>query len=143
MNPAVKVAVCSRSFSKNPILRTELLARYQHVTFNDVGLKLKGDSLIEFLRGHDKAIIALETIDESILSRLPELQVISKYGVGLDMIDIAAMRTHGQRLGWAGGVNRRSVCELVIMFAIAMLRHVPAAYREVLSGTWLQHVGGH
>lgn len=142
MNPMVKVAVCSRSFSHNPVLRNELLARYQQVTFNDAGIQLKGDSLVEFLKGHDKAITALETIDDYVLARLPELQVISKYGVGLDMIDMAAMRAHGKRLGWTGGVNRRSVSELVISFAIAMLRHVPAAHREVLSGTWRQHVGG-
>lgn len=143
MNHAVKVAVCSRSFSHNPVLRNELLARYQQVTFNDAGLQLKGDSLVKFLKGHDKAITALEPIDEYVLARLPELQVISKYGVGLDMIDMAAMRAYGKRLGWTGGVNRRSVSELVISFAIAILRHVPAAHREVLSGTWRQHVGGH
>ncbi|MDO8463840.1 MAG: phosphoglycerate dehydrogenase [Gallionella sp.] len=141
MNTIEKIAVCSRSFSQNPILRAELLERYQHVTFNDAGLQLKGDSLIAFLRGHDKAITALEPIDEYVLSRLPELQVISKYGVGLDMIDMAALRAHGKYLGWSGGVNRRSVSELVISFAIAMLRHVPAANREVLSGTWRQHIG--
>jgi phosphoglycerate dehydrogenase-like enzyme len=137
-----KVAVCSRSFSKNPILRAELLTRYPNVTFNDAGVQLGGDTLVEFLKGHEKAIIALEVIDEEILSRLPELQVIGKYGVGLDMIDLTAMRRYGKRLGWTGGVNRRSVSELVISVAIAMLRHVPAANREVLSGVWRQHVGG-
>jgi D-3-phosphoglycerate dehydrogenase len=142
MNSKDKVAVCSRSFSKNPALRSELLARYQRVTFNDAGLPLKGDSLVEFLRGHNKAIIALEGLDAAILSRLPELEVISKYGVGLDMIDLEAMRLHGKRLGWTGGVNRRSVSELVIAFAVAILRHIPAAHREVLTGTWRQHVGG-
>lgn len=143
MNTVARVAVCSRSFSRHPVLRSELLARYQQVTFNDAGVKLEGAALLEFLKGHDKAIMALETIDESLLSRLPELQVISKFGVGLDSIDIVAMRAHGRRLGWTGGVNRRSVAELVIAFAISMLRHVPAAHREVLSGTWRQHVGGY
>jgi phosphoglycerate dehydrogenase-like enzyme len=142
MNTTEKVAVCSRSFSKNTVLRTELLARYSQVTFNDAGLQLAGDSLVEFLSGHDKAITALEMIDDYVLSRLPELQVIGKYGVGLDMIDLNAMRQYGKRLGWTGGVNRRSVSEMVISFAIAMLRHIPAAQREVLSGTWRQHVGG-
>ena len=142
MSATVRVAVCSRSFSRNPVLRTELLARYPHVTFNDAGLQLNGDSLVEFLKGHDKAITALETIDASVLSRLPELKVISKYGVGLDMIDMAAMRDYGKRLGWTAGVNRRSVSELVISFAIAMLRHVPEANLEVRSGTWRQHAGG-
>jgi D-3-phosphoglycerate dehydrogenase len=143
MNTSKKIAVCSRSFSNNPVLRAELLARYQHVTFNDAGSQLKGESLVEFLSGHDSAITALETIDEFVLSRLPQLEVISKYGVGLDMIDMKAMHAHGKRLGWTSGVNRRSVSELVIAFAIAMLRHVPAANREVLAGTWRQHVGGH
>jgi D-3-phosphoglycerate dehydrogenase len=142
MNCTDKVAVTSRSFSRNAILRAELLARYQHVTFNDAGRQLQADELVEFLRGHDKAITALERIDEFVLCRLPELKIIGKYGVGIDMIDLDAMRRHGKRLGWFGGVNRRSVAELTISFAIAMLRHVPAASREVLTGTWRQHVGG-
>jgi phosphoglycerate dehydrogenase-like enzyme len=142
LNTWDKVAVCSRSFSGNPALRAELLARYAQVTFNDAGRQLAGDTLVEFLQGHDKAITALEVIDHSVLGRLPQLKVIGKYGVGLDMIDLAAMRAHGKRLGWTGGVNRRSVSELVIASAISMLRHVPAAQREVLSGTWRQHIGG-
>lgn len=117
-------------------------ARYERVTFNDAGLQLQGAALVEFLRGHDKAITALERIDDFVLSRLPELKVIGKYGVGLDMIDMAAMRRHGKRLGWTGGVNRRSVSELVVAFAISMLRQVPAANREVVGGAWRQHVGG-
>lgn len=143
MNTTDKIAVCSRSFSRNSILRAELLAHYQYVTFNDSGVNLKGAELVEFLQGHTKAIVALEKVDESILAELPDLRVIGKYGVGLDMIDMTAMRTHGVRLGWTGGVNRRSVSELVVSFAIAMLRHVPAAHREVLSGTWRQHIGGY
>lgn len=143
MNNKDKIAVCSRSFSLNPILREELLQKYNNVTFNSQGTKLEGQTLVEFLRGHDKAITALEKIDETVLAGLPELKVISKYGVGLDMIDMEAMRRHNKRLGWTGGVNRRSVSELVISFAIAMLRHVVAANREVLSGTWRQHMGGH
>ncbi|MDE2510373.1 MAG: phosphoglycerate dehydrogenase [Elusimicrobia bacterium] len=138
----MKVAVCSRSFSKHPVLRAELLALYPTVTFNDAGASLKGDALVEFLTGHEKAIVALETVDDAVLARLPELRVISKYGVGLDTLDLAALRARGKRLGWTGGVNRRSVSELVISFMIAMLRRVPAANREVLSGTWRQHVGG-
>ena len=142
MNTTDKVAVCSRSFSKNMVLRAELLERYEHVTFNDSGLQLEGDSLVEFLSGHDKAITALETIDDYVLSRLPKLRVIGKYGVGLNMIDLNAMRLYGKRLGWTGGVNRRSAAELTLGFAIMMLRQVPAANREVLTGTWRQLTGG-
>ncbi len=142
-NSEIKVAVASRSFSRNKMLRNEVIERYSNVKFNDNGLSLKGESLVDFLQGITHAIIALEKIDSYILSQLPELQVISKYGVGLDMIDMQAMQKHNVKLGWTGGVNRRSVSELVISFAIALLRHVPASYKEVLEGTWRQHVGGH
>ena len=141
MNHIDKIAVCSRSFSKNSVLRADLLEKYKNVTFNDAGEKLSGESLIEFLRGHDKAITGLERIDESILKELPELKVIGKYGVGLDMIDFAAMRKYQKRLGWVGGVNRRSVSEMVISFAVAMLRHIPAAHKELQGGIWKQHMG--
>lgn len=143
MNTTTRVAVCSRSFSLNSVLREELLQRYENVTFNDIGAKLEGKVLVDFLRGHDKAITALEVVDESVLSQLSDLTVISKYGVGLDMINMEAMQKNGIKLGWTGGVNRRSVSELVISFSIALLRHVVAANREVLAGTWRQHMGGY
>ncbi len=136
-----RVAVASRSFSRHPVLRAELLAHYSDVTFNDAGTSLAGEALAGFLDGHDKAVTALERIDDALLARLPGLKVIAKYGVGLDMIDMAAMVRRGVRLGWTGGVNRRSVSELVISSAIALLRHVPAANREILAGTWRQLMG--
>jgi len=138
----ISVAVTSRSFSKNKILREELLSKFKSVTFNDLDHKLEGDTLVKFLSGHDRVITALEKIDYKLLEQLPNLRVISKYGVGVDMIDMDAMEKHGVRLGWTGGVNKRSVSELVISFAIALLRHVIDAHREVLSGTWRQHIGG-
>jgi len=136
-----RVAVASRSFSRHPVLRQELLAVYPDVTFNESGQSLDGDALVAFLDGHDGAVIALERVDDTLLSRVPHLRVIGKYGVGLDKIDMAAMVRHGVRLGWTGGVNRRSVAELVIAMAISLLRHVPRANLEVRDGTFRQIMG--
>jgi D-3-phosphoglycerate dehydrogenase len=141
MSRGTPVAVTSRSFSQHPKLREELLARYQPVTFNETGESLFGDRLIRFLRGHTKAITGLERIDDRVLAGVPELKVISKYGVGLDMLDLAAMSRRGVALGWTGGVNRRSVAELVVSFAIALLHRVPAASDDVQIGKWRQLVG--
>jgi len=142
MNKIDSVAVCSRSFSRNTILRKELLSRYANVTFNDAGLNLEGATLVEFLSGATKAITALEIIDDEVLSQLPDLKVIGKYGVGKDMIDMRAMRRHGKYFGWTGGVNKRSVSEMVVALIISMLRHFPVAQRDVIAGNWKQHVGG-
>tara|TARA_B110000003_G_C16597744_1_gene514377 strand:+ start:183 stop:1025 length:843 start_codon:yes stop_codon:yes gene_type:complete len=111
------------------------------VKFNDDGLNLEGDSLVNFLKDAEKAITALEVINEQILSQLPKLKVIGKYGVGLDMLNLNAMRKFGVNLGWTGGVNKRSVSELVISLAISLLRMVPSANKDVLAGNWKMHVG--
>lgn len=137
----MKVAVCSRSFSRHPVLRAELLERYPETTFNDEGLSLKGSTLIDFLRGHAATIIGLEVIDEAVLAALPELKVVSKYGVGVDMLDLAALERREVGLGWTAGVNRRSVAELVVAFAIALLHRVPSCNQEVRSGTWKAVLG--
>jgi phosphoglycerate dehydrogenase-like enzyme len=135
------VAVTSRSFSRNHVLRSEMLERYERVTFNDEGLSLAGDSLVTFLEGHPLAITALERIDDSILERLPDLKVISKVGVGIDMIDLEAMKRHGVRLGWSRGTNARSVSELAIALMLALLRHLPIATQLVRQGEWRQVQG--
>lgn len=133
--------MASRSFSRHSILRAELLQRYSKVRFNDEGLALAGEALIDFAHGRRKMITALEHIDDEVLAALPELEVISKHGVGIDMLDLQAMARRGVRLGWTAGVNRRSVSELTIAFMIALLRHVPQTSREVSEGAWKNHQG--
>jgi len=141
MKDPTPIAVASRSFSRHPVLRAELLQRYANVRFNDEGIALAGQALIDFARGRRKLIIGLERIDETFLAALPELQVISKYGVGTDRLDLDAMIRRGIRLGWTGGVNRRSVAELALAFMLALLRHIPDLHREIRDGIWKNRRG--
>jgi D-3-phosphoglycerate dehydrogenase len=135
------VAVTSRSFSRNEILRAELLGRYERVSFNDEGRSLAGDELVDFLAGHPLAITALERIDGDVLARLPQLRAISKVGVGIDMLDLDAMERHGVRLAWSRGTNARSVAELALAFMLALSRHLPAVTRLARTGEWRQLQG--
>ena len=136
-----RVAVAARSFVRNPRLRAELQAKYPNVTFADGATALDGADLVALLRGHDRAIIGLERVDDRILEQLPELKVISKYGVGLDAVDVAALARRGIRLGWTGGVNRRSVAELTLAFALALLHRVPECDVAMRRGQWQKLVG--
>jgi D-3-phosphoglycerate dehydrogenase len=136
-----KIAVASRSFSRNAALRAELQARYPDVSFSESSNVIGGDELIAFLRGHDRAIVGLERIDEPVLAAVPELTVISKYGVGLDGVDVDAIARRGVRLGWTGGVNKRSVSELTLAFAIALLHRVPETSIALRAGEWMKVVG--
>lgn len=136
------VAVASHSFSKNPTLRRELLARHPQVTFNETGLPLmRRDDLVALLRGHERAITGLEVLDDAVFAAVPELRVVSKYGVGLDMIDLAAARRHGVSVRWTPGVNRQAVAELTIAFMIALCRSLVPLAHAIKTGGWT-HPGG-
>lgn len=136
-----RIVVVSRSFARNPALRAELTARYPDATFTSASSVLSGDALIDLLRGHERAIVGLERIDEAVLAQVPELRVISKYGVGLDGLDLDAIAARGVKLAWTGGVNKRSVAELTLMFAIALLHRVPESAATLRAGTWQPLVG--
>jgi D-3-phosphoglycerate dehydrogenase len=136
------VAVASRSFSRNPTLRRELLARYPGSCFNDQGpAVLSGDALVRFMRGHSRAISGLDVLDEALFVAVPELRLVSKYGVGLDMIDLDAARRHGVAIRWTPGVNRQAVAELAICFMVALCRSVVPLATELAAGGW-RHPGG-
>jgi len=138
---ALRIAVCSRSFSRHSRLREALKSQFRDVKFNDEGKALSGDSLIEFLGDCDMAITALEKIDEYVVSQLPRLKRISKYGVGLDMIDLEALKRHGKQLAWKPGVNRRSVAELALTMMLSIIRRIPESQARIASGNWVQTVG--
>src|SRR5262249_1273238 len=132
----MSVAVASHSFPKHPLLRRELSDRYPDAVFNDTRKPLKGEDLIRFLRGHDKAITGLEVLDDRVFGAVPELRVVSKYGVGLDMIDLEAARRHGVSVRWNPGVNRQAVAELTIAFMIALLRRLVPLAGDLREGRW-------
>lgn len=137
----IRVAVAARSFARHQGLRQELLARYPGATFSESADILDGDALVALLRGHERAIVGLERVDDRILDQLPELRIISKYGVGLDGLDVEAIARRGVRLGWTGGVNRRSVSELTLAFAIALVHRVPETSVALRGGDWQKLVG--
>jgi phosphoglycerate dehydrogenase-like enzyme len=138
----MKIAVASRSFSGNSTLRTELSQRYGSITFNETGRTLAGQELVEFLRGHTHVIIGLEPITEAQLEHLPELKLVSKYGVGLDMLDLHALDRHQVQVGWTGGVNKRSVAELALSFALVLMRSIAQSNKSLKQGDWKPFSGG-
>ncbi len=135
------IAVASRSFSQDPFLRDSLLKRYPNVRFNETGKSFNGTELINFLTGADKAIIALEKINENILKELPSLRLISKYGVGLDNINFSDLEKYNVSLAWKGGVNKTSVAELAVHFILGTVRGSFHSHHDIQNGNWNQFKG--
>jgi phosphoglycerate dehydrogenase-like enzyme len=141
MNLLDTVAVASRSFSKNKGLVNALKAKYSKIILNDTGATLEGQNLINFLSPADKAIIGIEEISSEILQQLPKLKVISKYGVGINNLDIKAFKLREMKLGFTPGVNKQSVAELALTLTLLSLRKIHRNHTEIAEGIWSQEKG--
>lgn len=135
------VAVSSRSFSKNKQLQRHLNAYFSEVRWNEAGIQLKGNALVDFLGGASYAIIGLEKIDEALLSKLPALKVICKMGTGVDKIDFTALERYGVAFAATPGLNKRSVSELVLGLMFTLLRKLSVVHAQVQQGLWTQPTG--
>ena len=141
MNQQDVVAVTSRSFSKNDFLVGELKKLYSRVLLNDTGKTLRDEDLIDFLKEANKAIIGIEKISNSVLSQLPKLKVISKYGVGLNNLDLEQLQSRNIKLGFTPGVNKQSVAELALTLIFTGLKKIQGNNIDILNGNWSQEKG--
>lgn len=129
------IVVVSRTFSNVPELVTELRSYFPNVKFNP-DRKLAGDALSDFIGEAEGALIALEEVDSAILSKCPNLQIISKFGVGLDNIDKDSCKRKDVKIGWTGGVNKLSVAEMALGFMLALSRNLFKTSYELKRGIW-------
>ena len=97
--------------------------------------------LIEFLKDADAAVVGTEIITERILDNAPRLKIIAKYGVGLDNINKELLEQRNIKLGWTGGVNRRSVAELALCFMLGLCRNIFSSGFKLKQSDWDKNGG--
>ena len=141
LNKNSKIAVTSRSFSKNEELVSFLKSKFKHVKLNTQGLSLKGKSLIEFLEGMDGAIIGIEPMTHQVISKLPRLKLISKYGVGTNNLDMSAIKQNNIALSISPGSNSQSVAEYALYLILLSLRQNFNNLEEISRRVWSQKKG--
>ena len=135
------VAVTSRSFSTNQFLVKKLKESYPNVSLNLTGKTLKENELVKFLDTSDKAIVGIEIIDKDILDQLPKLKLISKYGVGLNNLDLDECKKRNIQIKFQPGSNKQSVAEFTLLLMLNSLRQVHNNKTEIIEGNWTQAKG--
>ena len=136
------VAVASTSFSANQTLISELSAIGVEVVRNADGRRFNTEeALAEFIGSAEYALVGVEPVGEAVIAACPNLEMVAKYGVGRDNLDEPALEAAGVKVGWTGGINRRSVTELTLAFALGHLRNVWPTVSLMRQGQW-EKVGG-
>ena len=140
-NKTIKVAVSSPSFSKNPLLVQKLRDNFPDSKINLDCDNLEGAALVSFLSDIDAVIVGREIINASVLDKLPKLAFITKYGVGLDNLDLDYIQKKSIAIALSPGTNRRSVAELTLCFLLSLSHKVFINQRNVDNGIWQKQCG--
>jgi len=138
---SLRVAVTPPPICNSSTLRDELSALFSQPLFNDTGRYLTEDELIRFAGKADALLVGRDRVTDTVLTALPQLKIIAKYGVGLDTIDQDALKRHSVKLGWTAGVNRRSVAELTLSFMLGLCHNVFKGGSALKQGEWVKDGG--
>lgn len=137
----MKIKVSTVAFSTNKHLVKKLKYHFPDAEINEEGCRIPEGKLASFYKEADGIIVGLEKITDELLDMLPNLKVISKYGVGLDNIDIKACQDRNISIGWTAGINKRSVAEMAIGFMLALCRNLYMTSNQLKSGEWNKNGG--
>jgi phosphoglycerate dehydrogenase-like enzyme len=137
----MKIKVSTVAFSTNKALVNELNKYFNDVSINEKGIRIPENELVNFYKDADGIIVGLEKITAELLDQLPNLKIIAKYGVGIDNIDIKACNDRNVKLGWIGGLNKRSVAEVALGFMLALFRNLYSTSNQLKNNIWNKNGG--
>ena len=132
-----RILVTPTSYAKNdPTLRSELEAEVSEVVYNTTGHPLSSFELMEMITGCNGYIAGLDDIDRNVIEAANQLKVIARYGVGVDNIDLEAVKEKGIVVTNTPGANSVSVAELTVGLLISLARMIPTAVEATKKGEW-------
>jgi D-3-phosphoglycerate dehydrogenase / 2-oxoglutarate reductase len=100
------------------------------------------DDVIQAGAAVDAMLVQYAPITAAVFEALPQLRLVSRYGVGVDSVDTEAAREHGV---WVCNVPDYGTTEVslhAVAMLLALLRNLAGHDREVRAGRWDYHLGG-
>ncbi len=128
----------------NPIMQRDL-PRFEgrlrdagiETVVHPVSQALDEAQLLRIVPGFDGVIAGDDPFTARVLeAAAPRLKVISKWGVGLDAIDLEAARRLGIQVFNSPGAFADAVAEVAIGYIVMLSRHLHRVDREVRMGKW-------
>jgi len=99
-------------------------------------------TMLDLAGDFDAFLCGDDAITAAVIDRaLPRLQVISKYGIGVDKIDVAYATEKKIPVLFTPGVNHTTVAEHAFGLMLCLSKDLPTAATAVRSGEWKRKTG--
>ncbi|MCK5023863.1 MAG: hydroxyacid dehydrogenase, partial [Candidatus Aenigmarchaeota archaeon] len=138
----MKIVISSRSFGKiNPKPIDMLKNAGFEVVLNPINKKLNENELIELIDDAIGLIAGTEPITENVLNHAKALKVISRYGVGLDNIDLDAPQKRDIEVYNTPNAPAKAVAELTLSLILNLMRCISESSQPMKDGMWQPQMG--
>jgi len=97
---------------------------------------LKESDLVKIIEKYDGIIAGDDEITSMVLERAKKLKVISKWGIGIDAIDIRSAENLGIRVFNTPNVFGDEVADIVMGYIILLARKIHLIDKKVRDGDW-------
>lgn len=132
-----RILVTPTSFGINDItIKPYLEDKVGEVIYNTSGKPFTSQELIPLLADIDGIIAGLDDINATALKHANRLKVISRYGVGLNNVDLEYAKKKGISVTYTPGANSSSVADLTVIFILLLCRPVCSASVKTRQGEW-------
>ena len=137
----LRVLLTTTSFQDTTGAHQDLLAAQAFEVLRERG-PLPERRMLELAGQFDAFLCGDDEITAAVLDKArPRLQVISKYGVGLDKIDLVACTLRGVPVLYTPGVNHATVAEHSFCLLLALARRLIDCVEGVRAGEWKRLTG--
>lgn len=103
---------------------------------------LSEERMLELAGGFDAYLCGDDALTRAVIAKSrPRLRVISKYGIGLDKIDVRAATDLGVPVLFTPGVNHTTVAEHTFALMLAAMRNLVVEANHVAAGRWTRITG--
>jgi D-3-phosphoglycerate dehydrogenase len=108
---------------------------------NQLGRPHTFEELKPLVADIDGVVAGVDTWNEEVFRLAPKLKVISRFGVGVDNIDLKKAREYGIQVTNVPGGNANAVAELTVGLILATIRNIPGLHLSAKQGYWDRFVG--
>jgi phosphoglycerate dehydrogenase-like enzyme len=137
----MKILLTTTSFQDTPGIHHEMLSAAGYEVVRERG-PLSEARMLELAGGFDAYLCGDDALTRAVIARsLPRLKVISKYGIGLDKIDVRAATELGVPVLFTPGVNHTTVAEHAFALMLAVARNLVAEANHTAAGRWTRITG--
>jgi D-3-phosphoglycerate dehydrogenase len=140
----MKILITPTSFQKpqNAKAKAMIEAFADEIVYNPHSRPLEPDEITVLLDGVDGFIAGLDYITADVINSAPEsLKAISRYGAGVDRVDLDAAKAKGITVTNTPGTNAVAVCELAFAHMLCLARAIPRLDGAVKKGEWPRNNG--